>query len=98
MGLVSNTRSQFPQTEGVLLLRQHGRTMAIHLTEVTAILEAVIIERPDLDLGYVTHYGGTTLDHYGVEATGSADRIYVWEGADPFAKPELEQTRAEVEA
>lgn len=95
---MSATRSEFPSTEGVLLLRQEGRTMAIHLTRVTAILEAITRDHPDIALGYATHYGGTSIEGYAVEATGTADRLYMWVGPDPFAKDEIEQTRAAVEA
>lgn len=95
---MSHMRMEFPSTEGVLLVRRDGVTMAIHLTSVVATLEAVIIEHPDVELGYATLYGGTTLDHYAVEATGNADRLYVWQGPDPFAKTEIENPRAEVES
>jgi len=94
---MSATRSEFPTTEGVLLLRQDGRTMAVHLTAVTAILEAIAFE-PDIPNGNVWFSSPPTLDHYEVEATGRADRIFLWEGRDPFAKPEVEASRAEVEA
>jgi hypothetical protein len=95
---MSATRTEFPTVEGVLLLRQDGKTMAIHLTRVTAILEAIIHENPNIDLGYATHYGGTTIEGYAVEATGTADRLYMWVGPDPFAKPEVEASREAVEA
>jgi len=95
---MSRMRTEFPTTEGILLIRQDGRTMAVHLTAVTAILEAIIVEHPNLELPYATFYGPSTFDHYAVEATGRADRIFLWEGRDPFARPEIEATRAEVEA
>jgi hypothetical protein len=80
------TRTEFPTTEGVLLLRQDGKTMAVHLVSVTAILEAIIHENPNIDLGFATHYGGTVIEGYQVEATGRADRLYLWTGHDPFAE------------
>jgi hypothetical protein len=92
------TRTEFPTVEGVLLLRQGEKTMAIHLTAVTAILEAIIVDHPHIDLGYATHYAPSSVDHYAVEATGRADRLYMWMGPDPFAKPELDSPRIPVEA
>lgn len=94
---MSHLRTEFPGTEGILLLRQNGVTMAIHLTSVTAVLEAIIIE-PPIPNSNVWFAPPTRLDHYAVEATGQADRMFVWQGADPFAKQELENPRAEVEA
>lgn len=94
---MSHLRTEFPMTEGVLLLRQGDKTMAVHLTQVTAILEAVIIE-PDVLPGALYFLPPTTLDHYAVEATGKADRIFLWTGPDPFAKREVAASRAEVEA
>lgn len=93
---MSATRSEFPSTEGVLLLRQDGKTMAIHLTAVIAILEAIIFE-PDI-LSDTSRYSMPVMDHYAVEATGRADRLFMWTGPDPFAKPQVESARAEVEA
>jgi hypothetical protein len=95
---VSATRSEIPNTEGVLLIRQGDKTMAVHLAQVTVILEAIAVEHPDVHLGYATLYGGTSIGHYEVEASGKADRLYMWAGTDPFAKPEVEASRAEVEA
>lgn len=91
--------TQWAPTEGVLLLRSpHGATMAVHFIGITLTLDPVVIEHPDLNLGYATHYGGTELSHYEVEATGRADKITIWEGADPFAKQELAEPRKEVGA
>lgn len=89
--------NKLARTEGVLLLRQGDKTMAVHLTEVTVTLEPVIVEHPDVDLGYTTIYGGTALSHYEVEAQGQADRITIWTGPDPFAKPELEHLPKEIQ-
>lgn len=86
---MSTMRTEFPMTEGILLMRQGDKTMAVHLTQVTAILEAVIIE-PDIPHSAIYFVPPTTLDHYAVEATGKADRIFLWTGPDPFAKQELE--------
>ena len=94
---MSATRTEFPSTEGILLMRQNGVTMAVHLSSITAILEAVITE-PDIPLADVWVARPPKLDHYAVEATGRADRIYVWKGADPFSKDEIQNPRAEVEA
>jgi hypothetical protein len=94
---MSSMRTEFLTVEGVLLLRQDGRTMAVHLTAVTAILEAIVFE-PDIPNGNVWFSSPPTLDHYEVEATGRADRIFMWEGTDPFAKPELEPHREAVES
>lgn len=91
-------RAEYTSSEGILLIRRDGATMAIHLTSVVAILEAVVIEHPDVHLGFATLYGGTSIGHYEVEASGKADRLYVWTGADPFAKAEVESPRAAVEA
>jgi hypothetical protein len=89
--------TQFQSTEGVLLIRQNGVTMAVHLTSVTAILTAVVNE-PDIQASRAWWYTSLpTLDHYDVEATGTADRIHVWQGPDPFAKPELDSPRARLE-
>jgi hypothetical protein len=93
---LSAQRTQLPTTEGVLLIRRDGATMAVHLTAITVILEAVFVEHPDVEFGFATLYGGTTLDRYEVEATGQADRITMWHGPDPFDKPEIENPRAEV--
>lgn len=83
------TKTEFPPVEGVLLLRQDGKTVAIHLTMMTATLEAIVSDYPR---------GGSVLDHYAVEAHGAADRLFLWTGPDPFAKPAVEASRAEVEA
>lgn len=90
-------QSEIISTEGVLLIRRDGATVAIHLTHVEVILSAVLNE-PEIPNAPIFFVPPTTLDHYEVEATGAADRIYMWVGPDPFAKPELEPTRAEVEA
>jgi hypothetical protein len=96
--MVSGMRTEIPMTEGVLLVRQNGTTVAIHLTSVEVILEAVVVDHPNIELGYATHYGGSSLDHYAVEANGSADRITMWVGPDPFDRPELDSPREAVEA
>lgn len=94
---MSTASMSFPSAEGVLLIRRDGVTMAIRMREVTAFLEPVFIDHPDLHLGYATIYGGTSLDHYAVDAQGKADRLYVWQGPDPFAQPELDAARPAVE-
>lgn len=93
---MATMKTQIPKTEGVLLVRQNGTTVAIHLTWVEVTLEAVIVDHPDIELGYATHYGGSSLDHYAVEANGQADRVNIWVGPDPFDKPEIENPRAEI--
>jgi hypothetical protein len=88
--------TQFASTEGVLLIRQNGVTMAVHLTAVTVTLTAVVFD-PELADRRVWFVAPPTLDHYEVEATGTADRINMWMGPDPFAKPELDSPRARLE-
>jgi len=91
------TKTEFPTTEGVLLLRQGDKTMAVHLTQVTAILEAVILEH-DIPLAAMWNSEPSSLDHYAVEAHGKADRIYMWMGTDPFAKREIRNHVEGIEA
>lgn len=79
-----------------MLIRSDGATMAVHLTRVEAILTAVLNEPPS-PYAPIYFVPPTTLDHYEVEVTGTADRIYMWMGPDPFAKPELEHLPKEIQ-
>ena len=88
-------RTEFPSTEGILLIRQGDKTIAVHLTAVTAILTAIANE-PEVSNSRVWFSLPPSLDYYEVEATGNADRLYMWEGADPFAKAEVEASREEI--
>jgi hypothetical protein len=94
---MSTMKTEFPTTEGVLLLRQDGKTMAIHLTAVTATLEAIIFE-PDIPHSGIYSIPPSTFDHYEVEAHGRADRLFLWTGPDPFAKREIRNHVEGIEA
>ena len=75
------------KTEAVILMRQNGTTMAVHVPNLQLLLSPILNE-PDIT-GQVGLYSETTIGGYEVEASGIADRITVWAGPDPFAKDEL---------
>lgn len=78
------------QTEAVILLRQGGTTMAVHVPRIHLILTAIVNE-PDYPIpNPVAFYPGPTVSGYEVEATGVSDRLTVWVGPDPFDKAEVE--------
>lgn len=79
----------FPPTEGVLLIRKDGVVMAVHLVSVTVVMEPIFNE-PDIRHAAIYFIPALTLDHYEVEAHGQADKLTIWTGPDPFAKPELD--------
>lgn len=83
-------------TEGILLMRHGGRVLAVHCIAVHAVLEPIVNE-PDIipTLGF---YRGPAITGYDVEASGVADRIWLWDGADPFARPEIAAMRTELDA
>jgi len=84
------------QTEAVILLRQGGTTMAVHVPRIQLLLTAIVNE-PEI-IPIIGFYPGPAVTGYDVEATGVADRLTVWVGPDPFEKSEIENPRAEVEA
>jgi hypothetical protein len=80
-------------TEGVILVRSGNRTMAVHLPSIRLILDA-IVDEPEIPFpDPVAFYRGASVSGYAVEATGTADRLTVWEGTDPFERAALTETQ-----
>jgi hypothetical protein len=93
---MSNLKTEF-QTEAVILLRQGGTTMAVHVPYLQLLLSP-IIDDPGIPNQTIWDYKGPIVTGYETEATGVADKITVWVGPDPFAKPEIENPREEISA
>jgi hypothetical protein len=80
--------------EAVILIRRGGTTMAVHVPSMLLRLEALIDEPDILPGGPIWVIPQSTVLGYAVEATGTADRLTIWVGPDPFAKPELVEGQA----
>lgn len=85
-------------TEAVILIRQGSRTMAVHVPNIILDLDA-IVDEPELPPpGPVIFYRNTGIIGYAMVATGTADKLTIWQGTDPFDRAELDSPRAEVES
>ena len=93
---MSGRSNQFPVAEAVILIRQGGQTMAVHVPNLHLMLTPIVNEPVITE--QIGFYAGPAVTGYDIEAAGVADRLTIWQGADPFAKDELEQTRAAVES
>jgi len=77
-------------TEAVILVRQGTRTMAVHRPTIWLNLEAILDEPPIPIPDPVAYYRGPSVTGYAVQAEGTADRLTIWEGPDPFDRLPIE--------
>ncbi len=85
-------------TEAVILIRQGNRTMAVHVPNLCLYLTAIVNEPDILPNGPMYVLPNTTITGYEVEATGVADRLTIWEGADPFERDAIAQPQGALDA
>jgi len=83
---MSNLKTEL-KTEAVILMRQNGTTMAVHVPNLQLLMSPVINE-PDIRHALIYFMPPPTIEGYEVEASGIADKITVWAGPDPFVKDE----------
>jgi len=85
-------------TEAVILVRQGSRTMAVHMPSIWLNLDA-IVDEPDIPFpDPVAYYRGPSVTGYAVEAHGTADRLTIWEGPDPFERAALPEQQESIGA
>lgn len=83
-------------TEAVILVRQGNRTMAVHVPNIWLLLTPIVDE--PIITEQIGFYRGPSITGYEIEATGTADRLTIWEGTDPFDREALTEAQEAIDA